>query len=61
VLRFRLYDDGVGFRYEFPRQAGLTYFVVQDEKTEFNLPANHKAFWIPGDYDSNEYTYTPPA
>jgi hypothetical protein len=58
VLRFRFYDDGVGFRYEFPRQAGLTYFVVQDEKTEFNLPANHKAFWIPGDYDSNEYTYS---
>jgi len=58
VLRFRLYDDGLGFRYEFPQQASLTYFVVQDEKTEFNLPANHKAFWIPGDYDSNEYTYS---
>ncbi|TGE23198.1 glycoside hydrolase family 97 protein [Hymenobacter metallicola] len=58
VVRFRLYDDGVGFRYEFPAQPGLTYFTVQDEVTEFNLPANHKAFWIPGDYDSNEYTYT---
>ncbi|WP_089333070.1 glycoside hydrolase family 97 protein [Hymenobacter mucosus] len=58
VLRFRLFDDGVGFRYEVPQQPGLTYFVVQDEKTEFNLPANHKAFWIPGDYDSNEYAYT---
>jgi hypothetical protein len=58
VVRFRLYDDGLGFRYEFPQQPGLTYFVVQDEKTEFNLPANHKAFWIPGDYDSNEYTYS---
>ncbi|SNC67623.1 Glycosyl-hydrolase 97 C-terminal, oligomerisation [Hymenobacter gelipurpurascens] len=58
VVRFRLYDDGLGFRYEFPQQPGLTYFVVQEEKSEFNLPANHKAFWIPGDYDSNEYTYS---
>ncbi|GGG58682.1 glycoside hydrolase family 97 protein [Hymenobacter glacieicola] len=58
VVRFRLYDDGLGFRYEFPQQPGLSYFVVQQELTEFNLPANHKAFWIPGDYDSNEYTYT---
>ncbi len=55
---FRVFADGVGFRYEFPRQAGLTYFTVKEEKTEFNLPANHKAFWIPGDYDSNEYAYT---
>lgn len=58
VVRFRLYDDGLGFRYEFPQQPGLTYFVVQDERTEFNLPANHKVFWIPGDYDTNEYAYT---
>ncbi|UPL49870.1 glycoside hydrolase family 97 protein [Hymenobacter sublimis] len=58
VVRFRLYDDGVGFRYEFPQQPGLSYFVVQQELTEFNLPADHKTFWIPGDYDSNEYTYT---
>ncbi|MBF9141536.1 glycoside hydrolase family 97 protein [Hymenobacter properus] len=55
---FRVFADGVGFRYEFPRQTRLQYFTVQDEHTEFNLPANHKAFWIPGDYDSNEYTYT---
>ncbi|GAB3587828.1 glycoside hydrolase family 97 protein [Hymenobacter daeguensis] len=55
---FRVFADGVGFRYEFPRQAGLQYFTVQDEFTEFRLPANHKAFWIPGDYDSNEYAYT---
>ncbi|MCC2545361.1 glycoside hydrolase family 97 protein [Hymenobacter sp. BT175] len=55
---FRVFADGVGFRYEFPRQPSLAYFTVQDELTEFNLPANHKAFWIPGDYDSNEYTYT---
>ena len=58
VLRFRLFDDGLGFRYEFPAQAGLTYFTVAGERTEFNLPADHRAFWIPGDYDSNEYTYT---
>ena len=55
---FRVFADGVGFRYEFPQQASLQYFTVQDEHTEFNLPANHKAFWIPGDYDSNEYAYT---
>ena len=55
---FRVFTDGVGFRYEFPQQASLQYFTVQDEHTEFNLPANHKAFWIPGDYDSNEYAYS---
>ncbi|MBX0291551.1 glycoside hydrolase family 97 protein [Hymenobacter sp. HSC-4F20] len=55
---FRVFADGVGFRYEVPQQPGLTYFTVQDELTEFNLPGNHKAFWIPGDYDSNEYTYS---
>jgi hypothetical protein len=55
---FRVFADGVGFRYEFPAQPTLTYFAVQDEHTEFNLPGNHKAFWIPGDYDSNEYAYT---
>ena len=55
---FRVFADGVGFRYEVPAQPGLAYFTVQDEQTEFNLPGNHKAFWIPGDYDSNEYAYT---
>ena len=55
---FRVFADGVGFRYEVPTQPGLTYFTVQDEQTEFNLPGNHKVFWIPGDYDSNEYAYT---
>ena len=55
---FRVFADGVGFRYEVPTQSGLTYFTVQDEQTEFNLPGNHKVFWIPGDYDSNEYAYT---
>jgi hypothetical protein len=55
---FRVFADGIGLRYEFPRQPGLTYFIVKDEMTEFNLAGDHKVFWIPGDYDSNEYTYT---
>src|SRR5829696_8099182 len=58
IIRFRLFDDGLGFRYEFPEQNGLKYFVVSDEKTEFNLTGDHKTFWIPGDYDTNEYIYT---
>ena len=57
VLRFRLFDDGLGFRYEIPEQKGLNYFTVSDEKTEFTLTGDHKAFWIPGDYDTNEYVY----
>jgi hypothetical protein len=55
---FRVFADGVGFRYEFPRQPGLAYFIVKDECTQFHLAGNHKAFWIPGDFDSNEYAYT---
>ncbi|MFL6256612.1 MAG: glycoside hydrolase family 97 protein [Pyrinomonadaceae bacterium] len=58
VVRFRLFDDGLGFRYEFPVQEKLKYFIVTDEKTEFNLTGDHKAFWIPGDYDTNEYAYS---
>ncbi len=58
VIRFRLFDDGLGFRYEFPVQNELKYFTVADEKTEFNLTGDHKTFWIPGDYDTNEYAYT---
>ncbi|TAE74481.1 MAG: glycoside hydrolase family 97 protein [Bacteroidetes bacterium] len=58
IIEFRLFDDGVGFRYEFPEQPNLQYFIISDEKTEFNLVGNHKTFWIPGDYDSNEYVYT---
>ncbi len=58
VIRFRLFDDGLGFRYEFPAQEKLKYFIVADEKTEFNLAGDHKAFWIPGDYDTNEYAYS---
>ena len=55
---FRVFADGVGFRYEFPKQPGIKYFIVTDESTQFNLTGNHKAFWIPGDYDTNEYPYT---
>jgi hypothetical protein len=58
VVRFRLFDDGLGFRYEFPRQEPLKYFVVSEERTEFALTGDHTAFWIPGDYDTNEYSYT---
>lgn len=57
TIRFRVFDDGLGFRYEFPVQNDLKYFTVQDEKTEFNLTGDHKTFWIPGDYDSQEYAY----
>ena len=55
---FRVFADGVGFRYEFPKQPGIKYFIVTAELTQFNLTGNHKAFWIPGDYDTNEYPYT---
>ena len=58
VLTFRLFNDGLGFRYEFPEQGNLKYFVIKDELTEFNLTGDHKTFWIPGDYDSQEYVYT---
>lgn len=54
---FKVYDEGVAFRYEFPKQEKLNYFIISDEKTEFNLAGNHKVFWIPGDYDSQEYVY----
>lgn len=56
-IRFRVFDDGVGFRYEFPQQTALTHFIVADELTQFALAADHKTFWQPGDYDSNEYLY----
>jgi glucan 1,4-alpha-glucosidase len=55
---FRVFEDGVGFRYVFPKQKGLDYFVVKEELTRFHLTGNHKSFWIPGDYDTNEYPYT---
>ena len=58
VVTFRLFNDGLGFRYEFPVQDNLRYFIVSEENSEFALTGNHKAFWIPGDYDSQEYVYT---
>lgn len=58
LIRFRLFDDGLGFRYEFARQPGLVHFVVSDERTEFALTGDHKTFYIPGDYDTNEYRYS---
>ncbi len=54
---FRVFNDGVGFRYEFPEQTNFKHFIVADELTQFNLSANNKTFWIPGDYDTNEYLY----
>lgn len=54
VLRFRVYDDGVGFRYEFPQQPELTYFLIKEEKTEFAMAGDHTAWWLPGDYDTQE-------
>ncbi len=58
IIRFRLFDDGLGFRYEFPEQKNLTYFVIKDEKTQFAMAADHTAYWIAGDYDTQEYDYT---
>lgn len=58
IIRFRLFDEGLGFRYEFPSQPNLTYFVIKEERTEFAMTGDHTAFWIPGDYDTQEYDYT---
>ncbi|WP_291912456.1 glycoside hydrolase family 97 protein [Chitinophaga sp. CB10] len=58
IIRFRLFDDGLAFRYEFPAQKNLTYFVIAEEKTQFAMTGDHTAFWIPGDYDTQEYDYT---
>ena len=58
LIRFRLFDSGLGFRYEFPEQQSLTYFVVKEEKTQFAMTGDHLAYWIPGDYDTQEYDYT---
>mgnify|MGYP001097931660 FL=1 len=57
-VRFRLFDDGLGFRYEFPMQKKLSYFVITDELTEFAMAGDHEAYWIPADYDTQEYEYT---
>lgn len=56
-ILFRLFDDGLGFRYQFAQQDNLNYFTITDEKTRFRLTGDHTAFWIPGDFDSNEYAY----
>jgi hypothetical protein len=58
VIRFRLFDDGLGFRYEFPTQKNLTYFIIKEERSQFAMAGDHTAFWIPGDYDTQEYDYT---
>ncbi len=57
VIRFRLFDDGLGFRYEFPQQKNLVYFTVKEELTQFAMTGDHTAYWIPGDYDTQEYDY----
>ena len=54
VIRFRVYDDGVGFRYEFPQQPDLNYFLIKEERTEFAMAGDHTAWWLPGDYDTQE-------
>lgn len=58
TIRFRLFDDGLGFRYEFPEQKNLTHFVVKEERSQFAMAGDHTAFWLPGDYDTQEYDYT---
>jgi hypothetical protein len=58
IIRFRLFEDGLGFRYEFPTQKNLTYFVIKEERSQFAMTGDHTAFWIPGDYDTQEYDYT---
>lgn len=58
ILRFRVYDEGIGFRYEFPLQRTLNYFVIKEEHSQFAMAGDHTAYWIPGDYDTQEYDYT---
>lgn len=58
IIRFRLFNDGLGFRYEFPTQKNLVYFIIKEERTQFAMTGDHTAFWIPGDYDTQEYDYT---
>jgi len=57
-IRFRVFNDGLGFRYEFPEQKDLNYFIIKEERTQFALAGDHKAFWLPGDYDTQEYSTT---
>ena len=58
VIKFRLFDDGLAFRYEFPQQPNLNHFVIKEERSQFAMTGDHKAFWLPGDYDTQEYDYT---
>src|SRR6478609_10121374 len=58
IIRFRLFNDGLGFRYEFPSEKNLVYFVIKEERTQFAMTGDHTAFWIAGDYDTQEYDYT---
>ena len=58
IIKFRLFDDGLGFRYEFPEQPNLTYFVIAEERSQFAMTGDHTAYWLPGDYDTQEYDYT---
>ena len=58
IIRFRMFNEGLGFRYEFPQQENLVYFVIKEEHTQFAMTGDHTAYWIPGDYDSQEYDYT---
>ena len=55
IVRFRVYNDGMGLRYEFPRQSNLGYFIIRDEHTQFAMAGDHTAWWLPGDYDTQEY------
>ncbi len=55
-IRFRVFNDGLGFRYEFPEQDNLNYFIIKEERTQFALAGDHKAFWLPGDFDTQEYS-----
>ena len=57
LIRFRLFNDGLGFRYEFPEQKRFTNFVISEERTQFAMADNHLSYWIPGDYDTQEYNY----
>ena len=57
IIRFRVFNDGLGFRYEFPQQENLGHFIVEEERTQFAMTGDHTAFWIPGDYDTQEYDY----
>ena len=54
IIRFRIYDDGIGFRYEFPQQQDLNYFLIKEERSEFAMAGDHTAWWLPGDYDTQE-------